>query len=69
MPGEHFAELNALVRAIASAMALPEAEVIAAFEANSATIAFETAADGTKVIDVGIGDRSCRIAAGRSDAP
>ena len=66
MSGEHFAEINALVRAIADGLAMPEAEVTAAFEANQVEVACAMADGGIPVIDVSIGGRSCRIAAGRS---
>jgi hypothetical protein len=55
------AGIHALVQAIAKALALPEAEVVAAFEANEVGVQFVVGEDGKRLIEVTFGERSARI--------
>jgi len=63
MPASDFEGINALVRTIAAALGMPEAEVAAAFEANRVVVAFLVGESGQRLIDVAIGERRARITA------
>jgi hypothetical protein len=55
------AGLNALVHAIATALAVTDAEVVAAFETNEIAVRFVTDAAGKRLIEVTLGERRARI--------
>lgn len=57
-------EMEALVRAIATALEMPPAEVVAALERNQATIDMVTDPEGRRLLSVAIGGRSALIGAG-----
>jgi hypothetical protein len=64
MPASDFEGISALVRTIAKALNMPEAEVAAAFEADRVAVAFLVGESGQRQIEVAIGERRARIAAG-----
>jgi hypothetical protein len=69
MSAPEFDGINALVRAIAKALVLSEAEVVAAFDANQVVVQFATGDDGSRLIEVAIDERRARIGAGPSGRP
>ncbi|MCW5730188.1 MAG: hypothetical protein KIT20_05485 [Alphaproteobacteria bacterium] len=65
---ELFDEMNALVKAIAGALRMEEADVVNAFENNLVVVNFKRTADGKPVIDVRIAGKRATIALGESEA-
>ncbi|MCW5749920.1 MAG: hypothetical protein KIT81_02140 [Alphaproteobacteria bacterium] len=65
---ELFDEMNALVKAIAGALRMEEADVVNAFENNMVVVNFKRTVDGKPVIDVRIAGKRATIALGESEA-
>jgi len=60
----YFDEINALVKSIASALDLPEADVATAFEEGRADVGFDRLPDGRPVLRVAIAGRAATIGLG-----
>lgn len=60
-------EMTALVKAIAGALKMEEADVVNAFDNNMVVVNFKRTADGKPVIDVRIAGKRATIGLGEGD--